>query len=281
MNIGTTFQYFTYFLNPLKQEVLFPDQKDKNEIFRSILKKGKVEYESRKVKHAFVLISEKDNYFIFKLGKRASLKRHLPPDQKFEETVEETWPYCAIIINTNPESGAGQKIAFELKSNVFSNSSDELKHLEDELNTLLFVSGYALSINPVTEKQEFWKIVENNEEHIERLTLTFNSPNLFGLKNSLNQDLKDLQAEYSSTKVTLELENPDGKLVVPKNDLTTQGIDYIAQGGGEYSLKIKGKMKKVIKSKSNIKTKTFEDLDIVLKGKGQETLFNLLDKIFE
>ena len=281
MNMGMTFQYFTYFLNPLEQPALFKDKRDKNDILRDLLRKDRIEYESHGANLAFVLIHEKNNYFIGRLGKKASIRRNLPPEQNFEETLEESWPHCTVIINTNPDHGTGQKIAFEYKSNVFTSSHEQLKHFQDELNSHLFSFGYALSINPVTEEREFWHIIDQNKDKIERLTFTFNAPNLFGINNSLNQDLKDLQKEYSSTKVSLELENPDGRLVVPKNDLTKQSVEYITQGGGEYSLKIKGKVRKVLKSKDNIKSKTFDDLEIVVKGKGQETLFDILAKIFE
>ena len=275
------FQYFTYFINPLEQKALFVDKRDKNQILRELLGKVKIEYEYRGVKLAFVQVSNKDNYFIARLGKKASIKRNSPPDKKFEETHEENWPYCTIIINTNTDSGTGQKIAFEFKSNIFPSPYEQLKHFTDELNTHIFSSGYAIAINPVTEEKEFWKIIDDNKDKIEKLTFSFNSPNLFGIKNSLNDDLKDLQKEYSSTRVSLELENPDGKLTIPKNTLTKQSVDYVTKGGGQYSLKIKGKYKKVISSKDNIKTKTFEDLDIHINGNNQETLFSILDTIFK
>ncbi len=276
-----TFQYFTYFLNPLSQGALFTDKRDKNEIFKDLLTKNEIEYESLGVKLAFVLIAQKDNYIIGKLGKKSSIKRNLPPEKKFEETREESWPYCTIIINTNPDHGRGQKIAFEYKSNVFTSPHEQLKHFQDELNTYLFSFGYALSINPITQDQEFWKIIDQNKDRIEELTFSFNTPNLFELKNSLSEDLKGLQNEYSSTRVSLKLENPDGRLVVPKNRLTNESVDYIAKGGGEYSVKIKGRAKKVIKSKNNIETKTFDDIDIFISGGDQKSLFDLIGKIFE
>lgn len=91
------FQYFTYFLNPLEQKALFTDNRDKNEILRFLLAKGKIEYEVRGAQLAFVLVSSKDNYFIGRLGKRASIKRNSPPDKKFKETHEENWPNSNIF----------------------------------------------------------------------------------------------------------------------------------------------------------------------------------------
>lgn len=273
------FQYFTYFLNPLEQTPLFTDDRDKNDILRHAFT-NTIEYESRGVKLAFVPMAQKDNYVVGRLGKRASIKRNSPPDQKFEETYEENWPYCYVIVNTNTENGAGQKVAFEFKSSVFPSPFEQLKHFSDELNTHLFSSGYAIAINPVTEEKEFWKLVDQHHDKIEKLTFSFDSPNLFGIENSLTEDLKNLQKQYSSTKVSLEMENPDGKLKVPKNDLTNQSVDYITKGGGQFALRLKGK-KIVLRSKDNIRTKSFDDLDLHINGNDQQTLFNVLGKIFE
>src|SRR3989344_6560625 len=127
------FQYFTYFLNPLEQKALFVDNRDKNVVLRELLGK-KIEYEVRGVKLAFVLVSSKKNYFVARLGKKASIKRNSPPEKKFEETHEENWPYCTIVINTNTDNGTGQKIAFEFKSNIFPSPFEQLKHFADEVN---------------------------------------------------------------------------------------------------------------------------------------------------
>ncbi len=275
----TTFQYFTYFLSPLDQQRLFVDKRDKNEIFRDFLRGGKVEYEGRGVKLVLVLVSERKNIFICKLGKKASIKRHLPPDQNFEEALEESWPFCWVVINTSPDQGDGQKIAFEYKSSVFTSPHEQLKHFENKVNEALMNSGYALAVNPVTEEQEFWKIIQERSGGIERLTFTFNVPNLFGLEDSLTRDLKELQRVYGSTRVTVGLENPIGKLKIPKNKLTNQSVNYITRGGGEYELRIKGMTKK-IRSKNRIYTKTFDDLTIHLKKDGQAALLDILGQIF-
>ena len=267
------FQYFTYFLNPLQQEDLFKDNRDKNDIFRDVITTGNIIYENRGINLAFVLESENNGYIVSKLGKRASIKRNSPPDRKFEETKEETWPNCLVVINTNPDNGTGQKIAFEFKSSVFREPFKQLSNFADELNRRhLFPSGYAVTINPVTEEKEFWELVKQHRDDLEKLTFTFNSPNLFGIENSLREDLKNTEEIYASTKVSLELENPDGKLRVPKNDLTNQSVEYITKGGGQYSLKLKSK-KLLLRSEDCIKTKVFENLDINTVADNPQTLF--------
>ena len=148
----------------MEQKALFVDNRDKNDVLRDLLKKGKIEYEVRGAKLAFVIVSNSDNYFIARLGKRASIKRNSPPDKKFEEMHEENWPNCTIIVNTNTDNETGQKIAFEFRSNVFPSPFEQLKHFADEINTHIFSSGYAIAINPITEEKEFWKVVERERK---------------------------------------------------------------------------------------------------------------------
>ena len=137
-----------------------------------------------------------------------------------------------------------------------------------------------MAVNPVTEEKDFWEIVNENEDKIEKLTLTYNVPNLFKLNNSLENYLKELQKEYSSTEVTIDIKNPDGKLKIPHNDLTEQSAEYISRGGGQYKMKVKGR-KSYISSKKNTKTRTFTDFDVELEGDNQEVLFNTIDTIFK
>lgn len=277
----TKFQYFTYFLNPAKQKSIFPDKRDKKEIVRSILS-DTIQYESRGVKLAFVMVKQEGDYIFAKLGKKASLKRNLPPQRKFEEMREESWPHCIVAFNISDDPNTGQRIVFEVKPYIFSSPYGQLKALANELNVKLLPTGYVISINPITVEQKFWDVVKENEDRIEKLSFSFNAPNLFDLKNSLTQELKDLQRDYSMTKATMELENPAGKLKIPENDLTKQGVEYISKGGGEYRLAIRGIGRHIISSrKKNIKTRTFEGIDLNITTKDRTLIKDVLNRLFE
>jgi len=276
---NTKFQYFTYFLNPLEQGNLIKDKRDKNEILREALGKTFL-FKTSKSNYAYAFKAKRDNFFLAKLGRRSQLKRSSSPEKGFQAEQVDHWPNCWMVIDTNERRGKGQKIAIELKSDVFPHPFEQLKQFADELNAHLFVCGYAMAVNPVTEERDFWDLIDENQNRIERLTLTYNVPNLFKLNNSLEKDLKQLQKEYSSTEVTIDIKNPDGKLTIPHNPLTEQSADYIARGGGQYKMKIKGK-KNTISSKKNTKTRTFTDFDIEFEGDNQDVLFNTLGKIFE
>jgi hypothetical protein len=274
-------QYFVYFLNKLKQQQLFLDKRGKIEILKDILTSTKpITFDYRGVSYAYVFVRIQGNYILAKFGRRSIIKKCLPPEDSFEEINEENWPYVSLFINLSDDHNNGQQIAFELNSDIFPNPYSQLKSFSEEISSKIFSSGYIMQVSPVTVEKKFWDIIKDNENKIEKISFSFNAPNLFNLGNSLEQDLKDAQKDYSITKAKIELENPYGLLKVPKNDFIEQGAEYIARGGGEYKITVKGK--RVISNKRNVKTKAFEDLELTLEaeGNGQASFLSILDKIF-
>lgn len=259
------FQYFTFFLNSVA--TLFKDKRAKIDIFSEILQRDEpVSYEKRGTNLAYRFNKREDDYIVGKIGRKSKIKKYLSPEKNFKSQDEENWPFCDVVFYLSSDHEKGQKIAFEYKSGVFVSPNDQLKYFSEKINETLMTYGYVLSINPVTEEQKFWKIVDDNKGKIEKLSFTFNAPNLLGLVNTLNNELKNVSKEYNVNKTTIELENSDGQLSVPENsELVRQGVEYVAKGGGQYSIKLKGRGRRVLKSSNNIVTKNFdfENLDIV------------------
>ena len=275
------FQYFTFFLNPVA--TLFEDKRAKIDILSEILQREEpVSYEKRGTSLAYRFNKKEGDYIVGKIGRKSKIKRHLSPEKNFKSQDEENWPFCDVVFYLSSDHEKGQKIAFEYKAGVFVSPNEQLKYFSEKINETLMTYGYVLSINPVTEEQEFWKIVNDNKGKIEKLSFTFNAPNLFDLDNTLNEDLKNLSKEYNINKTTVELENSDGQLSVPENsELVKQGVEYVARGGGQYSFKLKGRGRRVLKSSNNIVTKNFdfENLDIVTND--GEFAKETLKQIFE
>lgn len=276
-------QYFTYFLNPLQQPSLGltpPDNRDKNEILRDLLSSKKLfHYKGKKGSGLAFKIEKIEGKRIFaRLAKQAGVKTISSPEKDFEEMHQESWPNCVVLINTDNDPVSGQKFLFELKTSIFPSPYESLKVLADELNVHLFGSGYAMAIHPVTEEKEFWNIIENNAGNIEKLHLSFNAPNLLQLDGELNDALKNLEKVYGSTAISLDLENPAYQLKIPKDNLMLQSAKYVAGGGGEFTIHLRGKKK--ISSKDKIKVREIEfEADIV--GTNQQTIFDILGSIFK
>ena len=271
------FQYFTYFLNPLSQQSLFPDTRDKNDILKQIVSK-KMEFQNGQANLVYICHSQSNNFIHAKLGKKSSIKKTLPSENDFVEEIETNYPNCHLLFNFSSDPNTGQKIAFEYRAEIFKSPEAQLKALEKQINSELFSSGYAMSIHPIVDEKEFWTIVNSYQGKIEKLTFSYAVPNLFNLQNALSDDLKSSGEKYGITNTTIVLENKDGKLQVPSDDpFIAQSAEYTGKGGGEYKLKIKG-LKSEISSGKNVKTKNFEELEF--NTDNPESMETLINKIF-
>ena len=78
--------------------------------------------------------------------------------------------------------------------------------------------------------------------------MTYTPPNLFNLKNKLEDDLREANQTFNTTSTQVVLENEMGNLDLPKNnELLKESAEYIDQGAGSYQVHL-SVGKKVIKS---------------------------------
>ena len=231
---------------------------------------------------AYAHIKTNDDFIFSKIGRKSTITVNLPPEKNFEKKIEDNWPTCKIFININNSPETGQMIAFESKSSVFHDPSNALRDLVDHLNHELNPYGYVLNVNPVTIERNFWGIVKQYSGKIEELDFRFAAPNLLNIKNSLNEDLHELQDEIGITNAEISLKNKDGLLIVnPDNEFIKQSVDYVTKGGGSYKLKIKAKLQsRVITSDQNIKTREL-DIDIDTEINNNEAFNVLMNQIFQ
>ena len=89
------------------------------------------------------------------------------------------------------------------------------------------------------------------------MTLTLNSPNLFGGFSNTNEMLKTIKQTYNNTQTTIKLssKNPNITNLTQQNPLLNDAIEYASAGGGEWSLTVAAKddEKRTIKSKHNVR----------------------------
>lgn len=272
-------QYFTFVLNPTDQKTLFNDKRNKVEILKDVLFSVARPLKFNAHGMTVALLSEMDlgEYGIFRIGKHETVSINLSPEEKFNKTEVSNWPHCYLLLNFD-DSPQGHQIAFEYKSDIFREPYVQLKELAKELNPYLFSHGYAIEINAVTTQMKFWDTIKENENKIKKLVLSFNSPNFLKLNTKLSDALKEIEKDYGSTKTTVVLENPEGKLKVPETELIKQGAEYITKGQGSYQLQIKTQ-KSYIKDKDNIETK--EVIDINLETDDKSVIIQILNKIFK
>lgn len=272
------FLFFTYFINPTKQGVLFPENKSKRSLLLDALKDTKLNsFKRGKSDLGFVYDFDQEGYVYCKFGKRSSIVKTLPPQEKFKEIKTENWPNCHMFINMSEDPKNGQRIAIEHKTWIFVNPLAQLRALADKINEVFLNNGFVLSINPITQESKFWEIIKQYRGQIEELKFTYDAPNLFNLQTSLNEDLKKARDIHNATETTMILKNKDGNLKIPDdNSLIKESVEYVGKGGGEYRIKAKTK---IITSKDNVRSKSIT-AEIELETSNKDAIIKFAKEIF-
>lgn len=256
------FHCFTYFLNPIKQQILFENKKDKNTIFKELVVNKKFEFKDGNSDLVFICNKSFDNFAFAKLGKKSKIKKNLLSENDFEEIYETDYPNCILFFKFNSDSSEGQKIFFQYDSKVFRTPENKLKIFEQKINEELFSFGYSLSINPIVDEKDFWKLNEKYAGKIEKITFCYAVPNLFNIENELNEDLKSGAKKYNNTNAAITFENKSGGIVLSKDDIfVKQSVEYITKGGGEFRLKARG-LKGEINSGKKVKVVSIEEIEL-------------------
>lgn len=269
------FYYFTYFLNPTKEVTLLDGNKNKKDIIVEILNK-RIDCGQGIV----YLFSNKYGECIHgKIGRQGNIKIHEVGEDQFIEKSIETYPNCNIFFYTNDEKGFnGQKIALQVDNEVYRNPNLFMSKIEEALNRHLYLHGYAININPVLNIDKFWDAIDKYDGKIDRITLNYAVPNLFGINNSLESDLKNDAKKYGATNVSLVFENKNGELKLNKEDkLLNESAQYISNGGGSFKIKAKG-VKAEFNSSKDIKTISIEEA--IVESTNQSILEKICAKLF-
>jgi len=256
------FECFTFFLNatylPFQQK-----GRDKKDILSEVLSSS-YEFDAYNTNFAYKFLQKKGNVIYAKFGKKRYTKIFKKAKDDFDQIDEETYPHCIMLISIDDDPKSGQRIAFEV-SNVFNKTLFALELFIKEINKCFIDYGYTMSVNPIINIEEFWDTSRKYKGKIDKLSFDFLVPNLFAIKDTLNNDLSKIRDTYHATKASIEFENEKGNLLVPEEDnLLKQSVSYTSLGGGSYSFKIHGE-KTVIKSgkkirKAKIPNSEFDEL---------------------
>jgi len=258
------FQIFRYYLTPTSQKSLFDSGKDfeiKHEVMQEIFSR-KLDFSSIRSKSVFAYrLGDKieDRYFFAKLGKQALKTHSLKVDDNFLDKKEEEWPNRQLIIDTDPKV---QLIAFELRNPAeFNKPVFVLQRFAEHLNTVLPESGWHIAIEPIIDKNVFWEIIRKHSGEIKRLKFTYHVPNLFGVENTVEQELDIAKREFLAQKVEAVLTNEQSNLQVPENSaFVQQSVEHISKGGGSYEIKLSNTT--VITNKTEVKTVNIRQAEI-------------------
>lgn len=104
-----------------------------------------------------------------------------------------------------------------------------------------------MHIEPIFQKEEFWKIVGGKKEEISMIRFELIKPNLTNISGCLKDELKRVIDTTNSHKTVVEFNAPARAAledITPSNNDINGLVDYSANGGGNIGVKFKHDRKK-------------------------------------
>jgi hypothetical protein len=129
------------------------------------------------------------------------------------------------------------------------------------LNEASEETGWFIEVNAMTEKTSFWEAVDRHKGEITRAEFTYVTPNVLGIRDKLNERLREYREKENATRVSVSLQNPKGNLNLDTEEVR-DAVEVISQGGG--SAKLKSGRETLYDSEDTEKAKDLETDDKIL-----------------
>ena len=138
-------------------------------------------------------------------------------------------------------------MAISRNTEAFSDTKTVVKILSQTINKHLDHYNVVLHIEPIFQKEEFWKIVGGKKEEISMIRFELIKPNLTNISGCLKDELKRVIDTTNSHKTVVEFNAPARAAledITPSNNDINGLVDYSANGGGNIGVKFKHDRKK-------------------------------------
>ncbi|WP_417266083.1 hypothetical protein [Brumimicrobium sp.] len=268
------FHIYRYHLLPISQDSvqtsLFPKQtftqkeiiERKNEFFKISLVNIS---ENKKIRTPMIIHWQDEDYFVLKVANKKVTTIY----KDFKPSDHPTEPFVYVLINNDPKV---QKIGISENIQAFSNPMVVKNVLSKVFNKELEDLGLSITIKNLFDKQDFWKIIENNSNKITYIDFQFVRPNLAKISKSLNEVFRNFSKDLNSHESHLSVKSPTNGVLenLDKDNDTLKGLtEYSSNGGGNVKIKVKG-IRKLINT--NEKPVTVEVDEVNIEGVADQIL---------
>lgn len=169
------------------------------------------------------------------IGRPNTVKVGGPPEKGFPDVMVPDWETANLFIDPTAHKD-GQKVALQDVKAVGLPLS-VLKSLVNRINRSESNSEWQISVNAISEENEFWKVVKTYDGRISEIDLNFVTPNIWRGQTETENALRVIRNKNNADEVEIRLKNSQNMLR-PNSEEVKDSVDYISRGGG--SLKIKG-----------------------------------------
>lgn len=182
--------------------------------------------------------------------------------KEFVEKEIENWPALTVVVDNRDSK---QLLAIELKQQAFRYAETVANMIENNLNKALRQYQLIAQIEPLFEKEDFWRVINSNAGKISYIKFFMVEPNLPELSKNLSDSLKKATKRINSNRFNLGFHSaPEESLSISEDDDDLNGlVDYSAGGGGTAHVKIQG-IRAVYKT--NDTSKTIQINEMVFHG---------------
>jgi hypothetical protein len=190
-----------------------------------------------------------------RIGRKRTSQENEPPESGLRETERTAW-HAALVIIDPTQHGDGQKMAIERDTTVSTSCLSVFTSLAKTLNAIPSPHPYLIEVRAMAEAGSFWQFVE---EHQTITTLRFEmvAPNMFGIQDDWDADMRELKATENADKAKFQTESKDGlKVDTPR---IRKGVEKVARGTG--TVRARAKDGAHYSSDESVKTVTIEKDD--------------------
>lgn len=186
-----------------------------------------------------------------RIGRRRLARENDPPESGFKETERPSWHAMRVLIDPTTHDD-GQKVAIERDSTV-AKCFPAFRSLVGAINRRND-NPYEIVVEVIFEAANFWAFVAEHKI-ITWVSFEYVAPNMFGLQDDIDRDMRDAKAVENANKVKLRLDNHEGLNVdTPR---IRKSVEYTSRGTGV--TKAKAKDGAHYSSEDSVKTEQIPD----------------------
>lgn len=141
----------------------------------------------------------------------------------------DSYPFIYVIVDLDAQVALVQR-----KSSVFKNPGGAKAALAALVKEFLADDNYYFSLEEITSNASFWDAVKA-ADLVYDLELKLESPNFLGAGYTTTGFLKRVQEVTNNDRLSIRLSNESGELELSRQEYE-DAIDYVADGGGSWSL---------------------------------------------
>lgn len=202
-----------------------------------------------------------------RIGRKKHVAESAPPEADLRPIKRETWQSVLLFIDPRHHSD-GQKLVIQFKQQVASTRSLATS-IAAYLNQLFEGAPYTAEIREIVDPRSFWEFVDENMGEITSLEFEFVTPNMFGIRSKIDEELRSFRDEERARTADVRLWNPEGLNI--QTERVKKSVDYATEGGGR--IKARARNRSTYNSISNGKRLTTSpEMD--------ETLLSELPKLY-